>query len=265
MLRPVNHKQLTRIFKGEDLEFRITHYPVKVSGTVEFDNLTFPFDLKFNNSHFDSVIFRNCRFQGDLSLNNSTLQELTFEGCIFKDVEVEESKIQNLKLSESLQMQKFSIGGSSINTLLIERNEIFEAIEVACENNIVSAHIEGNGNSTQNSFKSTIYICPERFDSMVLKNNISEILHVGTIGEYSSFEIENYNANLVLFSNCNGTSSKVRFQNLQPIDPFIASVCIVNSDRIVELNQKGIFNQFRRVKRYKQEVDDYKAFRNMAI
>lgn len=255
MVRPINHKQLLRILKGEDLEFRITNYPVTVSGTLKLEDLTFPHDLAFKESNFEALEFKNCRFLGKLSLRNSDLKVLKFESCEFSDLEIDKSHIKELTLNDSTKLHKFNLGASSVNNLEIKRNSQFQAIEVACENNIMSAFIEDNGNGVTNSFKSTIYICPERFDNMVLKNNISEILHIGTIGQYSSFEIDNHSSNLVLFSNCNGANSKVNFKNLQPLDPFLASVCIVNSDRIIELKQNGVFSKFKNIKKYDQSVD----------
>lgn len=255
MTRTLNTTQLERILKGDDLEFRITEFAIQHLETAVFEDLIIPFDLNFKQCSFGQFIFRHCQFYGKISFQNSTLKTLQFESCELKDIDISSSEVKDLKLLDSVQLQKFHVGASSVNSLTIERNQIFEAIEVACENNIVSAQISENGNSEQNSFKSTLYICPERFESMVLRNNTSEILHIGTIGQYSFFEIENYSANLVLFSNCNSENSKVILENLQPIDPFVASVCIVNSDRIIEMKHNGVFNNFKHIKRYEQSVD----------
>ena len=254
MLRSTGYKQLIRILKGEDLEFRITQYAIKVSGVVVLEDMVFPHALTFRNCQFDQVEFRNCKFLGDISFKGSRLNRLTFSGCQLKDVDVEKCHTQKISLVNSVQVQKFHIGASDINHIEITGNPAFEAFEVACENNILTALIENNGQSSKNSFKSTIYICPERFDQMTLKNNRSEILHVGTIGQFSSFEIDGYNANLVLFSNCNGNNANVHFQGLQPIDVDSASVCIVNSDRVLELRQSGVFNSFRNIKNYEQPL-----------
>lgn len=264
MLRTVNTKQLQRIFRGEDLEFRITEYPVKFDGALILEDLLLPCDLKFNDSDLGHLVFKNCRFLGNISFNHSQMNLLSFEGCEFRDVDINECEIHELNLHDSTLVRRFHVGGSAINSLNVERNPIFEAIEVACENNILQACINDNGHSEQNSFKSTIYLCPERFDSMVLKNNISEILHIGTIGQYSSFEIDSYCANLFLFSNCNSNDSKVNFQNLQPLDPSAASVCIVNSERIVAMKQEGVFNDFKHIRKYVQEVEDLNQFRSLA-
>lgn len=255
MTRTLNTTQLQRILKGDDLEFRITQYAIQYLGDATFEDLIIPYDLNFKHCSFGQLIFRNCKFYGKVSFQNSNLKSLQFVGCELKDVDINSSETKELRLLDSVQVQKFHVGASSVNHLIIERNPVFEAIEVACENSIVNAQISENGNSELNSFKSTLYICPERFESMVLRNNTSEILHIGTIGQYSSFEIENYNANLVLFSNCNGENSKVIFENLQPIDPFVASVCIVNSNRIIEMKQNGVFSNFKHIKRYEQSVD----------
>lgn len=255
MTRTLNTTQFQRILKGEDLEFRITQYSLQLSVYSSFEDLTIPYDLNFKDCSFTDLVFRNCKFQGDVNFKECQIRGLKFEGCQFRDVDITGCKVSEVSLLESSEVHKFHIGASSINQLFVERNHIFEAIEVACENNIVNAVIHDNGNSDLNSFKSTIYICPERFDNISLKNNTSEILHVGTIGQYAFFEIDNYNANLVLFSNCNSDSSNVRFQNLQPIDPFKASVCIVNSERIIQLKHSGVFNSFRHIKKYEQQAD----------
>ena len=255
MNRTLNTAQFQKILRGDDLEFRITQYSFQLSVFSFFEGITIPHDLNFKDCTFNELVFKNCKFQGDLSFRNTQLKALKFEGCQFKDVDITGCKIQEVSLSESSQVHKFHIGASFVNQLVINGNHVFEAIEVACENNIVNASIQDNGNSDLNSFRSTIYICPERFDNISLKNNTSEILHVGTIGQYSFFEIDNYNANLVLFSNCNSDSSNVHFQNLQPIDPFKASVCIVNSERIIQLKQTGVFNSFKHIKKYEQETN----------
>jgi len=255
MIRTLNTTQLQRILKGEDLEFRITEFAIQHHATGLFEGLVIPYDLNFKECAFGELIFKNCKFHGNISFRSCTLKSLKFEECQLRDVEVDASATKELQMSDSVQLHKFHVGASSINNLNIERNHVFEAIEVACQNSIVSAHICDNGNSELNSFKSTLYICPERFDSMVLRNNTSEILHIGTIGQYSSFEVENYNANLVLFSNCNSDNAKVVFENIQPIDPFVASVCIVNSNRIIELKHEGVFSNFRHIKKYDQSVD----------
>lgn len=255
MNRTLNTAQFQKLIRGNDLEFRITQYAFQLSAPSLFEGIVIPHDLNFKDCTFNELVFRNCKFRGNLNFTSSQLKALRFEGCQFRDVEITGCNIQEVSLSESSQVRKFHIGASYVNELLINSNHVFEAIEVACENNIVNASIHDNGNSDLNSFKSTIYICPERFDNISLKNNTSEILHVGTIGQYSFFEIDNYNANLVLFSNCNSHSSNVHFQNLQPIDPFKASVCIVNSERIIQLKQTGVFNRFKFIKKYEQETN----------
>lgn len=250
--------------KGEDLEFRITQYPVRMLNDVVLENLVFPTSLTFKECQFEKLTFINCKFLQNQSFKECNLKSLRLIDCEIKDFQIEQSVIKNLEIKSAKSIDKLHIGSSDIDSLSICENKAFESIEVACENNIVTALFEGNGDSVRNSFKSTIYLCPEHFDKIVLKNNTSEILHIGTIGKYSALEIEDYTANLVLFSNCNSSSSKVSFQNLQPIDPFLASVCIVNSDTIVKMKHEGAFDLFREVKRYNQTSLSSSELRTMA-
>lgn len=262
-MRPITSKQLLRVFQGQDLEFRITEYPVKCLSAISYEGLVFPHNLNFKDSLFGHLNFVNCKFLGDINFNGSTVEELQFEGCQLKNIEIRSSNVKNLTINHSTQLQKIHVGSSSINTINIEGNKYFEAIELGCENHMVAAYIAENGNSELNSFKSTIYICPERFESIKMKNNTSEILHIGTIGEYASFEIVNYNANLVLFSNCNSNSTKVKFRKMKPIDPNTVSVCIVNSSNILEMHNEGLFSGFKSVKKY-QQIEDFSLLRGIA-
>ncbi len=263
-MRLISSKQFFRILKGEDLEFRILQYPIKLGVKLVFEDLVLPHDINFNQSSFDELVFKNCRFLGDLSFHDSKMNQLSFEGCDFKNLIIKASEISSLEVSRTIHVHSIQILASAINELVIQENPVFESIEMGCENNIMSAVIQNNGDVLRNSFKSTIFICPERFDSIILKDNTSEILHIGTIGEYAHFEVDNFQANLLLFSNCNGLSSIVNFERLMPIDSELASVCIVNSERIVSLNNDGVFSEFRSIKKYKQASSDYTKYRTLA-
>ena len=253
-MRLITSKQLFKIFQGEDLEFRITEYALKFQDSAKFEGLIFPHDLNFKDSFLGEISFKNCKFLGDITIKNSTVSQLNFEGCQFKNVIIKGSQLDQVSLKSAKQLQKFHIGSSSLNNANIEGNKTFEALELGCENHIISANIVGNGNFKNR--QSTIYICPEKFESMVLKNNVSEVLHIGTIGEYASFEIDNYAANLFLFSNCTSTSSQVSFKDMLPKDPSNGSVCIVNSANILELHEKGLFRDFKKVRKFRQ-MDEY--------
>jgi hypothetical protein len=255
-MRTINSRQFLKILKGEDLEFRISQYPVRLVDKVKLEDLHFPYDIHFRESVFQELSFRNCRFSGDLSFSGSKIGKLSLRACDFRHLSVKQTEVLQFEVKKSVQAKSVTIGASAINSLVIEHNEVFESIELGCENHIMQASLSYNGDIQKNSFKSTIFICPERFDILKLKNNCAEILHVGTIGEHAQFEVENLSANLLLFSNCNGESTNVALRGLRPIDPAVASVCIVNSERIVRLNDQGVFNAFSRIKRYKHSPSD---------
>lgn len=255
MLRQVNVKQVERIIRGEDLEYRILRYAVNFKQSIVLEGVHISRELSFQDSSLNEVVFKNCTFTADFHLTETRCSSLVFDSCQLNNISLHESVIDILTVKSSKYLQRFSLSDSSINELNISGNSIFETIDVGCGNNVVSAMISKNGSKNEGK-DSTIYLCPERFDSILLKGNSSKTFHVGTVGNHSTFKIEDCKADLLLFSNCNGDDAEVLINNLRPINSKDSAIYLVNSKKIEPIEKRGVFSAFQNIKRYDQLTDE---------
>lgn len=255
MLRQVSVKQFERIIKGEDLEYRILRYAVNFKQPIVLEGINISRELSFQNSSLSEVIFKNCTFTADFQLTDTRCSSLVFDTCRLNNISLKESVIDTLTVKSSKYLERFSISDSSINELNICDNQVFETIDIGCGNNVVTAKINNNGSKNKGN-DSTIYLCPERFDNITLKKNSSKTFHVGTVGNHSTFKVEDCKADMLLFSNCNGDHAEVHINGINPINPEESAIYLINSEKINHLQEQGVFSAFQNIKRYDELTDD---------
>ncbi len=254
-MRKINANQFLKILKGEDLEFRISSFAFSLTQPVFVDGIHLPYDINFNDCDLNNLGFSNCRFSGHLSITNSTIKSLSFVGCQLHNLNILSSSISNLEVSNSSELKELIVKGSDINELIVDQNPIYESIHIGCENNVRDCFISNNGDIGVNSFSTKVFICPEKFENMVLSNLTTEALHIGNFGEYAKFTVKDVRAEVVLIENCSTELSKVRFENIRPLNASISALHFVNTTFDQDVFGEVAFKNYQVTKIHHQSVD----------
>jgi len=254
-MRKINVKQFLKILKGEDLEFRISPFPFKLSQPVHVSGIHLPYDLDLAKCIMDHVVFTDCRFSGSIKISKSKLRNLTFRDCRLHDVEVDSSSIGYFALEGSSELKELIIKASDIHKVIVEDNPIYETIHLGCENNIRDCRLSNNGEPEKNSFSTKVFICPEKFETMSLINLTTEALHIGTFGEYAKFTVKDVNAEVVLIDGCSAELSKVRFENVRPLDVSASALHFINTPFDPDVFGDNAFFDYKVTKIHHQNVD----------
>lgn len=254
-MRNINLRQFLKIIKGEDLEFRISPFAFKLNEPVLVKDSHLPYDLNFRACHFEKLTFKNCRFSGNLEFIDSNIETLSFDSCLLHNLEATGVDIGHISIENSNEFRSLIIKDSNVNDLILLNNPIYETIHLGCGNNIRTCTLEKNGVSEVNSFSTKVFICPERFEVMRIKNLTTDILHVGTFGQYARLNIADVNAECVLIDGCSFSTSKVSFKNIQPRDKEASAFHLINTVFDQEIFGEKAFRNYKVTKTHHQKVD----------
>lgn len=254
-MRSINLKQLLKIMKGEDLEFRISPFAFRLTESATIRDAHLPYDLNFQNCHFENLSFENCRFSGSLEFVASCTKALSFDTCLLHNLEIEEANIAHLSLRNSYELRALIIKDSNVNELHLEDNPIYETIHLGCGNHIRNCTITNNGAPDRNSFSTKVFICPERFEGIKIKNLTTDILHIGTFGQYAQLSVTDVNAEMVLIDGCSPLLSKVSFENVTPLDEEASALHLVNTVFDQVIFNTNAFKNYKITKIHHEKVD----------
>lgn len=254
-MRIINLKQFLRILKGEDLEFRISPFPFKVERDVVLHNAHLPYDLNFVNCDLSSLTFKDCRFSGDLLFDNTRLDSLHFLGCRLQNIKIEGAQVHELVIDKSQELRQFTIQSSCVDSISVLNNPVYETIHLGCENSVRNFKMLKNGIPAENSFSTKVYICPERFEFISIEDATTDLLHIGTFGEYAKMVIKNVNAEVVLIDHCSPERSHVEFDNIKPLDKASSAFHLVNTVFDHTLYGKSAFGNYKMTRVHHHEVD----------
>ncbi len=254
-MRKINSKQFLRILKGEDLEFRINPYPFGVDRTVLVADVHLPYDLSFENCRFKNVIFKNCHFSGDFQMDNIFAKSFRLENCQLQNVSVSNSELNHFTIVGARELRELIIKNSDLNIIEVSENPIYETIHLGCGNNVRSCKLQKNGIAGKNSFTTKVFICPERFDDIEMSNSTTDLLHIGSFGQYAQMKIDNVSAEVVLIENCSSELSKVSFNEIKPLDKESSAFHLVNTTFDQEVFTHSIFQNYKTTKIHHNKVD----------
>ena len=254
-MRNINLRQFLKIIKGEDLEFRISPFAFKLNEPAVIQDSHLPYDLNFQTCQFESITFKNCRFSGNLEFVCSNTKNLSFDACLLHNLEVMNTDISSFSIKNSHELREIIIKDSNIDELELEKNPIYETIHLGCGNNIRSCIITNNGVSDENSFSTKLFICPERFEVIKIKNITTDILHIGTFGQYSKLNVDDVKAEMVLIDGCSAELSNVSFKNVMPLDAEASALHLVNTVFDQEIFNASAFQNYKTTKVHHQKVD----------
>lgn len=254
-MRKITKNQFLKILKGEDLEFRISPFKFTLSQKASINGIHCPYDLSFQGCDLGSLIFEGCRFSGNIMIDNSSIKSLTFDECQLHDIRINLSSIGSFSLAQSNELKQLIVKTSDINTLTITDNPIYEVIHIGCENNVRSCTISNNGDASRNSFSTRVFICPEKFEGIVINNLTTDALHIGTFGEYARFTVTDVRAEVVLIDGCSTELSKVSFKNVRPIDASASALHFINTTFDQEIFGDKAFKNYKSTKIHHQQVD----------
>ena len=102
-----------------------------------------------------------------------------------------------------------------LNQVEISNNPIFQEVSLGCKNKIRNCKISNLGGEETNAFQANVYLCPEQFEYFELKEVSTDILHIGTFGNYARMCLENINADYVVFENCKSDTSQIEIIDLK--------------------------------------------------
>lgn len=215
-MRTLKAKDFLRIITGQDLEFRMTTYAFRLSEDVSLHGLAVSHELTFTNCQFKEVHLDDANITGALN----------FEECEFNSLEVVNSNVQELVVSDcrmdAIHIQSnetigsLMIEGSLINRLEINGNKRFERLHIGCANEIQKAVLNSNGFKNEQGKGSSVYLCPERFSHMEIDKLDSGRVEFGTFGEFAHMRVNEVIADEVKLDNCSNEKSDVVFTNIRP-------------------------------------------------
>lgn len=228
-MRTLNFAQFKRILQGVDLEYRIMGYSIAVERKVKFSGIHIPYDLSFFQCQFDQVEFESCRFSGNISIDNSSCKSLSFHDCQLQNINIKDSTVEELTLSNSSEIRALDVYNSKLNSVEIFDNPIFQEISLGCKNKIRNCSMSNVGALGTNAFQSNIYSCPEQFERFELKQISTDILHIGTFGDYAKLSLEGINSDYVVFENCKSDTSQIEIIDLKSRKAELGQIHFVNT------------------------------------
>lgn len=254
-MRKIKTKQFLRILKGDDLEFRISPFAFSLDEPVSVSGLHLPNDLSFEDCDFNEVTLTNCEFSGDISIKNSSIRALTFRACKLRDVRISSTSIGDLGLHHSIHLKHLIIKACNINSIMVMSNPTFMTIHIGCENSLRDCVISNNGTAKEEFGYCNVFICPERFESMLLDNTTTDTLHIGTFGKFASFTVKSVRAEIVLIDGCSVDSSDVLFENVQPLEAERSALHFINTTFDQQLFGDKAFQNYSLIKNHRESVD----------
>ena len=217
------------MIKGEDIEFRIKPYAIRVKEPIIIDGIENRCSLNFTALKFDSIEIRNCKFEGAINLNGLKGKNFSFHNCSVKAFKLLGSTIDSLSIHSNNVIEEMYLDKSSINDLLIAKINHVNKLYLGCLNNVMRATFSHIGNKNTNLSQSSIYICPEQFGVIDIQQMCAGRVEIGTFGEHSVLKADGIFTDDFKIKNCDNSNSQVVLKNIKPLSEWASHVTIEDS------------------------------------
>ena len=152
--------------------------------------------------------------------------------------------MDSLHISGNEAIGSLSVNASLINRLELRENKRFERLHVGCANEIQKALLTSNGFKNEQGDRSSVYLCPERFNHLEVDQLNSGIVEFGTFGEFAHMRVNEVTASEVKLENCSNAKSDVVFTNIRPKTEKGTKFSIANSEIGPEVFTNGELKKF---------------------
>ncbi len=228
-MRSIDQSGFFKILSGQDYEFLINGFSFRMFEDVRIKNsrCSSAHSLKFGNSRFKSVFFSDLELNSNIVFNHCTFETIAIEHSGIQSMQFKNCVIDKLLVSCNKWVNELLLADSQINTLLINDNNKIDQLHIGCDNLLDQAQIMNNGESNAN--QSRFFLCPERFNDIIVNNLKAAHFELGTFGQFSNLNIDNVTADEVIFKNCFEKSNNVQIGDFKPLSKESSIVKISDS------------------------------------
>lgn len=243
-MRTLRAKDFLKIVTGQDLEFRMSAYEFRLCEDISLHGVEISHQFTFTGCKFKELHLDDVNMAGALDFQNCELKSLEIVNSDFNEVAVSNCRMDALHICSNEAIGSLSINASFINHLEIRGNKRFERLHVGCANEIQKALLNSNGFKNEQGDRSTVYLCPERFNHLEIDRLNSGRVEFGTFGEFAHMRVNEVTASEVKLDNCNTTNSDVVFTNIRPKTEKGTKFSIANSNIGPEVFANGEIKKF---------------------
>ena len=241
-MRLLKAKDFLKVIKGDDIEFRVQPYEIVIKEPVVIEGIDSIYSLEFPKIKFNSLTFKNCQFKGGLRFNHVEGRTFSFGSSSIENLELIDSRVNTVVVDENERLGTLYLDRTDINNLSISNNESFERLHLGCKNNVLRATFSRNGYS--NATESSVYICPERFTEIEIREMNASTVEIGTFGEHSKLTVDGILADDFKIKNCDFTKSQVSLKNIRPLEKKKSHLTIEDSkldDTVMKSTEMKMF------------------------
>ncbi len=228
-MRLLKAKDVLRVIKGEDIEFRLNPYDIQVKEPVVIDGVRSIYSLEFPRIKFNSIVIRNCEFIGSLKFKHLIGDNFSFENSEVGKLGMYNSTINRVSVKDNKKIGELNFDRTSINDLSIVQNRSFEKFHLGCYNNVLRATFSHNGFLNSGMTESSVYICPEQFGEIDIKKLNASRVEIGSFGEHSRLSIDGVVTDEFKIKNCDYSKSQVSLKNIKPMGEHKSQLTIEDS------------------------------------
>lgn len=243
-MRTLRAKDFLKIVTGQDLEFRMGAYAFRLSEDVSLHGVNIAHHFTFSGCKFKELHLDDATVSGSLIFENCDLKSLEIVNSDFNEVEVNNCRMDSLHISGNEAIGSLSVNASFINRLELRENKRFERLHVGCANEIQKALLTANGFKNEQGDRSSVYLCPERFNHLEVDQLNSGKVEFGTFGEFAHMRVNEVTASEVKLENCSNAKSDVVFTNIRPKTEKGTKFSIANSEIGPEVFTNGELKKF---------------------
>ena len=243
-IRELRAKDFLKVITGDDIEFRIKPYAIYVKEQVVIDGIYCRCSLNFPELKFGSIIIKNSEFAGGLTFNNLQGDDFSFNGSSVGTFKILDSTIDSLEIHNNHRIEEIHLDKSSMNGLSVIGNKNFDRIHFGCENNVLKGIFIDNGSENANMAESSVYICPEQFGEMEIRDLSAAAVEIGTFGEHAVLNVNGIFTNDFKIKNCDYSKSQVTLKNIKPLHKSESHISIEDSvldDTVMEASELNGF------------------------
>lgn len=243
-MRTLKAKDFLKIVTGQDLEFRMTSYVFRLAEDVSLHGVDVEHNFVFTGCRFKEVHLDDASISGSLAFQNCELKSLEIINSKFNEVAVSDSRLDSLHICSNSTIGSLSVNASLINQLEIRENKTFERLHIGCANEIQKAVLKSNGFKNEQGDRSSVYLCPDRFNHLEIDRLNSGKVEFGTFGEFAHMRVNELTASEVKLDNCCNASSDVVFTNIRPKSEKGTKFSIANSNIGPDVFANGELKKF---------------------
>jgi len=243
-MRTLHAKDFLKIVTGKDLEFRMNAYVFRLAEDVSLHGVSIVHHFTFKGCFFKEVHIDDANISGTLEFENCELKSLEIINSEFNEVALRECRMDSFQVCNNEAIGSLSINSSLINRLEVSDNRRFESLHVGCANEIQKALLTSNGFKNEQGERSSVYLCPERFNHLEIDRLNSGRVEFGTFGEFAHMRVNEVTANEVKLDNCSNAKSDVVFTNIRPKTNKGTRFSIANSQIGPEVFANGEIKKF---------------------